>query len=248
MIKRIISYLRNNQVDCFTLSHNTKKLAFTLAETLIVMGIIGVVAALTLPNLNSSTGDKEKVAKVKKIYSNLQDALGRAEAVYGPISEWSNGGNIMKRVPERLTEFMKISKDCGTNCSGCFNYGYAFADDRSDTTVAGLYGDGTYCYILADGTAINIDGDVQINVDIDGPNKGARTCGVDFFVFLLPGATGLSGVIPDGTVLHLNGVDYNGCNTPGSDGDGAACWVTQNGNMDYLKCPEKLSNNVTSCK
>ena len=45
------------------------------------MGIIGVVAALTLPNLNSSTGDKEKVAKVKKIYSNLNDAFGRAEAV-----------------------------------------------------------------------------------------------------------------------------------------------------------------------
>lgn len=43
-----------------------KLIAFTLAETLIVMGIIGVVAALTLPNLNSSTGDKEKVVKVKK--------------------------------------------------------------------------------------------------------------------------------------------------------------------------------------
>ena len=42
------------------------KLAFTLAETLIVMGVIGVVAALTLPNLNQSTGNKEKVAKVKK--------------------------------------------------------------------------------------------------------------------------------------------------------------------------------------
>ena len=29
-----------------------KYIAFTLAETLIVMGIIGVVAALTIPNLN----------------------------------------------------------------------------------------------------------------------------------------------------------------------------------------------------
>lgn len=60
--------------------------AFTLAETLIVMGIIGVVAALTIPNLNSSTADKEKVAKLKKVYSNLEDAVGRAEAVYGPMS------------------------------------------------------------------------------------------------------------------------------------------------------------------
>lgn len=48
-----------------------KKIAFTLAETLIVMGIIGVVAALTIPNLNSSTADKEKVAKVKKRYTKI---------------------------------------------------------------------------------------------------------------------------------------------------------------------------------
>ena len=59
-----------------------KILAFTLAETLIVMGIIGIVSALTLPNLNSSTGEKEKVAKVKKIYRDLTDAYGRAQAVY----------------------------------------------------------------------------------------------------------------------------------------------------------------------
>ena len=65
-----------------------KAFAFTLAETLIVMGIIGVVAALTIPNLNSSTADKEKVAKLNKVYSNLQDAFGRAEAVYGPYNEW----------------------------------------------------------------------------------------------------------------------------------------------------------------
>ena len=52
------------------------------------MGIIGVVAALTVPNLNSSTGDKEKVTKVKKIYSNLEDAVGRAQAIYGPFDEW----------------------------------------------------------------------------------------------------------------------------------------------------------------
>lgn len=68
-----------------------KAFAFTLAETLIVMGIIGVVAALTIPNLNSATADKEKVAKVQKLYSNLNDAFGRAQAVYGPFEEWFRG-------------------------------------------------------------------------------------------------------------------------------------------------------------
>ena len=49
-----------------------KVVAFTLAETLIVMGIIGIISALTLPNLNSSTGEKEKLAKVKKLYQNFK--------------------------------------------------------------------------------------------------------------------------------------------------------------------------------
>lgn len=74
-----------------------KALAFTLAETLIVMGIIGVVAALTIPNLNSSTANKEKVAKVKKIYANLEDAVGRAQAVYGPVQNWIRGKSEAER-------------------------------------------------------------------------------------------------------------------------------------------------------
>ncbi|MBR1680385.1 type II secretion system protein, partial [bacterium] len=54
-----------------------KKSAFTLAETLIVMGIIGVVAALTIPSLTNSTNNKDVVAKVRKAHTNLEDAFGR---------------------------------------------------------------------------------------------------------------------------------------------------------------------------
>ena len=43
-----------NNVNSPLTTHNSlvKAIAFTLAETLVVMGIIGVVAALTIPNLN----------------------------------------------------------------------------------------------------------------------------------------------------------------------------------------------------
>ena len=103
-----------------------KTLAFTLAETLIVMGIIGIVSALTLPNLNSSTGEKEKIAKVKKIYRDLDDAVTRAQAVYGPIETWkdldSNEAAQATRFGERITEFMKVSKNCGIAVNqGCFS-------------------------------------------------------------------------------------------------------------------------------
>ena len=54
-----------NNVNSPLTTHNSlvKAIAFTLAETLVVMGIIGVVAALTIPNLNQYTGAREKVAK-----------------------------------------------------------------------------------------------------------------------------------------------------------------------------------------
>ena len=65
-----------------------QKFGFTLAEVLIVIGIIGVVAALTLPNLNHATGDKETVTRFMKAYSVLSEANDRAVAIYGPVSTW----------------------------------------------------------------------------------------------------------------------------------------------------------------
>ena len=206
-----------------------KVLAFTLAETLIVMGIIGIVSALTLPNLNSSTGEKEKVAKVKKIYQNLDDAYGRARAVYGPLEEWfittTNDDDKAEIFMERVTEFMKISKK--TN---------------------------NYIYILADGTEIYCRGDVsnggeiviQIEIDIDGPNKGKNQLGIDIFNFNVR----TSGVLPGDNLSGDDRLRY--C----FGGRYCTDWVIMNDNMDYLKadsngkCPnaKQLSWTNISCK
>ena len=171
--------------------------AFTLAETLIVMGIIGVVAALTIPNLNSSTADKEKVAKVMKAYSDISDAIGRAEAVYGPVNEWqqldTNETSQIKRLGERITEFMKTSKTCGMNKSqGCI--GRKIYDKTSNEFIffnlAGDSSDWGYKVILADGMSLSISvvygpGDWLFLYDIDGPNKGASMLGKDIFSFTI---------------------------------------------------------------
>ena len=50
------------------------KLAFTLAEVLITHGIIGVVAAMTMPSLITSYKKQETSGKTKKI--QLNDAAG----------------------------------------------------------------------------------------------------------------------------------------------------------------------------
>ncbi len=244
MLKRIINYLKSNKVDCFTLSHNTRKLAFTLAETLIVMGIIGIVAALTLPNLNSSTGEKEKVAKVKKIYQNLEDALGRAQAVYGPYNEWCNKktySDCYKEQGERITEFMKLSKNFGICASNdCARDVKPLRSD--DDEWEGPCGNDAYCVILADGTLVGFKG--TIGVDIDGLFKGANTEGKDIFYFVINQDTGELNPCRNDKSCFLNGSNCTG-------------WVIENGNMDYLKADSNgncnnsdvtLNETVTSCK
>lgn len=48
---------------------------FTLAEVLITLGIIGVVAALTIPALISNYRSKVAVTQLKKMYSVMSQAL-----------------------------------------------------------------------------------------------------------------------------------------------------------------------------
>ena len=55
-----------------------KKFGFTLAEVLITLGIIGVVAALTLPSVNQKLEDQRNMAALKKAYSVLQQATNLA--------------------------------------------------------------------------------------------------------------------------------------------------------------------------
>ena len=215
-----------------------KLLAFTLAETLIVIGIIGVVSALTLPNLNSSTGEKEKVAKVKKIYQNLDDAVGRAVATYGPIEEWFANDTTeeakVTRFADRITEFMKISKKIDDAryilADGTLIWVFSHIDSANGTCDrAASYPEKNLCY--------------SIYVDIDGPNKGKNTAGYDQFNFLAIE----SGVLPDDTSAH-----HNVGNKAAYTNDGvyyAAAWVIMNENMDYLKCFNELNwTNKTSCK
>ncbi len=52
-----------------------RKLGFTLAEVLITLGIIGVIATLTLPTLMSNTAEREYSTALKKGISALTEAV-----------------------------------------------------------------------------------------------------------------------------------------------------------------------------
>ena len=62
-----------------------KKVAFTLAEVLITLGIIGVVAVLTIPTLISNHRKSVAVQKLKKISSTLLQAQTQADVELGRV-------------------------------------------------------------------------------------------------------------------------------------------------------------------
>ena len=64
----LVPYCLNNLVSF-------KKAAFTLAEVLITLGIIGIVAAMTIPTLIADYQEKVLVTKVKQGHSQLMNAI-----------------------------------------------------------------------------------------------------------------------------------------------------------------------------
>ena len=67
---------------------NSRKIAFTLAEVLITLGIIGVVAALTIPTLMANHRKKVVETKLEKIYSVMNQAINLTNAEYGDVTNW----------------------------------------------------------------------------------------------------------------------------------------------------------------
>ena len=70
-------------------SINNNKKAFTLAEVLISLGIIGVVAAMTIPTLMTNIHHRDISVKLQKFSSVMRQMLLTAEDEQGPVNEWN---------------------------------------------------------------------------------------------------------------------------------------------------------------
>ena len=100
------------------------KKAFTLAEVLITLGIIGVVAALTMPSLMANY--KKSVAKnqFKKTYSTLTNAFNQTVQDLGESVNCSHQSYTSEACKELWNEFVKnlnVVKYCETDAyaQGC---------------------------------------------------------------------------------------------------------------------------------
>ena len=96
------------------------KMAFTLAEVLITLGIIGVVVALTMPTLIQNHKRQENITRIKKVYSILQQDVELAKVENGDIENWDWNLNTSDFVETYLLKDLKIIKNCKTQ-TGCWN-------------------------------------------------------------------------------------------------------------------------------
>lgn len=227
-----------------------KKNAFTLAEVLLVIGIIGIVATVTLPNLSRNTSDADTVAKVKKTVATLQTALDMAKDKYGEdILTWTASDSLnadkATRIGSRLAEFLSVSKTCGLNTNqGCFASSNVTVISSSTSYTSMDKNANSYKFVLNDGVsvAVNLSGtSYLITFDIDGPNKGLNKRGRDIFQVALASNDGTFNWHEPTEFDNSNGI--NSCRS----GISAFCidWIMHFGNMDYVNCSGLTRTNTT---
>ena len=115
----MINYKSENknvrEVQCNHTPHSThstqaKRVAFTLAEVLITLAIIGIVAAVTIPTLITKYQEKQTVTRFKWIYSTLANAFTMAVAENGAPETWDlNSAEDMANI---LSKYMRVSEKC----------------------------------------------------------------------------------------------------------------------------------------
>ena len=139
---------------------------FTLAEVLITLGIIGVVAALTIPVLIQKNRETELTSRAKKSYSTISQAVKMVEAkneTPGDISALCDGGGNPNayELTKNFAKYFNGAKVCHNAAErGCANYYYkvSYAIPRTDGNGTLTEWDQRYIakIILPDETVIGI--------------------------------------------------------------------------------------------
>ena len=217
-----------------------KKLAFTLAEVLITLGIIGVVAAITIPMLRSAFYEKQTVSRLLETQSILSQAIKSAEEEYGEVGGWDITGQneaSAKVIADKIKPFLKLALDCGgMDAEGkCFSSSYYKFLDGTNHYELYTVSLSKYKLMLLNGTSFAVQplfgnlNNFQINIDVNGPSK-PNIVGKDLFLFQYNGET--RSLYPMGAPSSIYPYQTN-C-TKNSTGLGCAYYVTQFQNMKYL--------------
>lgn len=198
---------------------------FTLAEVLITLGIIGIVAAMTIPTLINNSRKAGLESGFKKSYSMIQNAYEKAY--------FDNGGKALdfSNADDITLFFSNFQIASSTKPAG---YATRYFDSTSSLTIVrqnGDYADFAFLppkypsYVLADGSMIGIfsgsgNGWPTILVDTNG-TRGPNRLGYDVFTFTNAVKGNILTAAGSGQWNPPDWIDHNHC-TPVDKGGNAS--------------------------
>lgn len=152
-----------------------KKIAFTLAEVLIVIGIIGIVAEITIPSLVKDFQRKVYVARLQKSMSVLSQGFKKIMADTGCSDMVCTG--VFSGTPAdniQNANVFKIVKLCHMNETGCYDI-----TGRYMNNAAFSIGTKPDKIVLADGSVFSIYNTRSDCSYTAGTNKYSQLCILD---------------------------------------------------------------------
>lgn len=169
------------------------KKGFTLAEILITLGIVGVVAVLTVPAVMRGYNNKLYVTQLSKAYSQLTDAtlaimedehvddFYETKAGRAMNEECTASGNCTQGLGYLLNNYFEYDKkNCGNGSNLCIPTSYTTISGAAAGSNAGSYciqttGGATICGWYNAGNSC-----MSLSIDVNGPEKPNVT-GRDLF-------------------------------------------------------------------
>ena len=171
---------------------------FTLAEVLITLGIIGVVAAMTIPNLITNYQKKQTVVKLQKGISTMAQTVKLVEEEYGAMENWDVSLSHLDFIDMYFRPFTKIMLTCDpiTKCgytpvnnnvwmqaNGVYDY---YGNPNHGGRVPFMVMDGfvyTFSHYAPNSSFINEKNHRVIIIDINGSKKPNRIGRDVFFLY-----------------------------------------------------------------
>ena len=189
--------LKNNNTSHKNALYCNTNSGFTLAESLITLGIIGVVAAMTIPNLLTNYKTQRLHSQFLKSYSTIQQVLKQMEAddISLDISTYKENASFY----QTFIKYLQAPLDCGYANSikpaPCYHYKPGGTDNDKpymtldgNTVVNGNYFDDGQI-VLQDGTILlfenpkTFNNNIWISVDLNGYTNKPNKWGYDLFTF-----------------------------------------------------------------
>lgn len=159
---------------------NIKNKAFTLAEVLITLGIIGVVAAITIPVVAAKVDHTQKISLLKKAHSAINQAVKLASDDYGDFESWDTSLSTMDYLSRYIAPYMKITLYCTTykKCNYTSSTPWSRYNKANDYTGFNVFSripffsvDGILYSISLSGGSTSADPNVQYDSNYIGKNS-----------------------------------------------------------------------------